>query len=86
MTARASRRYSKRRPPVVKAVSKVTRYEGVIPLAELKVRFNLPNQARITVEIPGGGDWSGMEVAIGEEIPHLKVAWEETVTEPPTEG
>lgn len=46
---------------------------GIITPDDIRKKFNLPKHAEITVRVPGGGDWSGMDAEIGNEIPHIHV-------------
>ena len=41
-------------------------------------------EAKVTVRVPGGGDWSGLDITIGEDT-DLTVTWEE-VTHGPAKG
>lgn len=59
-------------------VSTKVRYERVITVDEIRRKFCIPDQAKVSIEVPGGGDWSGMELSIGDDIGHIKVSWEET--------
>jgi hypothetical protein len=37
--------------------------------ADLRKFLNLPKDAKIWVQIPGGGDYSGMQLALSKETP-----------------
>lgn len=41
---------------------------------------NVPPEARIFIEVPGGGDWSNCSLGINEDCP-INVCWEETTHE-----
>ena len=46
---------------------------GLITADDIRKKFNLPANAEITVRIPGGGNWSGLDANLGEDIPHIGV-------------
>jgi len=54
-------------------------YQGVVEPEALREFLGLPSTARIFVEVPRGGDYSGCNLDIGVDAP-LRVYWE-TVTE-----
>lgn len=41
----------------------------------------IPANARVTVHVPGGGDWSSTALDIDKDTP-LRIEWEEFSTEP----
>lgn len=49
---------------------------GKITAADLRAAFKIPDDAEISVSIPTGGDWSGMDATLGTDIPHIDVRWE----------
>jgi hypothetical protein len=51
-------------------------YHGVITADDIKRKFKIPAQAQITMTVPGGGNWSGMSIVMGEDFPHLTVTWD----------
>lgn len=46
---------------------------------------NIPTDAEITFRVPGGGDWSNMDVDIDQRNP-IQVAFKEIVDETPTDA
>lgn len=50
---------------------------GVITIADLRKAFGIPAHADVTITVPRGGDWSGMSLVVGEDIPGIDVRWEE---------
>jgi len=46
---------------------------------DLLKALQLPPEAIISVQIPGGGDWSNTELFIGEDV-MLDAKWETTAT------
>lgn len=52
-----------------------THLTGIITLEDLRKAFKLPKDALVTVQVPGGGDWSNMQIEMGAEFPGLEVAW-----------
>lgn len=48
---------------------------------DIRRAFNFPKTAEVTVTVPGGGDWSGSDLDIGSDIPHVTVSWETSKTE-----
>lgn len=57
-------------------VSTTRSYEGTITIRDLRAAFNIPANAKVTVHVPGGGDWSHCDLEI-EEHP-INVSWDET--------
>lgn len=43
-------------------------------------KYDIPDNATVTVLVPGGGDWSNMTLDIGVDAP-LAVEWVETTQE-----
>lgn len=39
---------------------------------------NLPADATLSVQVPGGGDWSNCNLEIGEDVDRLNVSYEQT--------
>lgn len=52
------------------------RYAGVITLEDIKKKFNIPDGATVSVKVPGGGDWSGMDIDMGVDFETINVSWE----------
>ena len=50
----------------------------MIGVEDLKKAFGMPVQAKFTVEVPSGGDYSGETLVIGKDIPRIDVVWEDT--------
>jgi hypothetical protein len=50
-------------------------FKGTITAEDLRVKFNIPKDAEITLTVPGGADWSGMALDISEHP--IDVKWEE---------
>ena len=46
---------------------------GLITPDDIRKKFNLPPHAEITVRVPGGGNWAGLDANLGEDIPHIGV-------------
>ena len=42
--------------------------------------YPIPETATVTVSVPGGGDWSGMDLDIGDDA-MLDIRWTEITTE-----
>jgi hypothetical protein len=59
------------------SMTTTTRYTGTISVKDLRKKFKIPEDATITVHVPGGGDWSDMNLDL-EEIP-IQVSWVEVV-------
>lgn len=38
-------------------------------LGVLKTAFDIPENAKLHVRVPGGGDWSNTDLTIGEDVP-----------------
>lgn len=59
----------------------VTSVEVEISADQIRQVFNLPGDAEIFVEVPGGGDWSNIDLELGRRQP-LKARYKRTeVTE-----
>lgn len=41
----------------------------------LRTRFTIPDNAKVFIHVPGGGDYSNMDLDVDEETP-LQVSWE----------
>jgi hypothetical protein len=52
-----------------------THHSGVITIEDIIKAFNLPVHAKVTLQVPGGGDYSNMALSV-EEHP-LRVEWKE---------
>jgi hypothetical protein len=50
---------------------------GALTAAQIRKAFNIPDNASITVHVPGGGDWSSTDL----EVEKLDVEWTTTLTE-----
>ena len=37
-----------------------------------------PSHARVLIRVPGGGDWSNMDIELGEDVEVIRVCWEES--------
>ena len=46
---------------------------GIITVEDVRRKFNLPPNAEVTVRVPGGGNWSGLDAVLGEDVPHINV-------------
>jgi hypothetical protein len=55
-----------------------TKSRGVIPPFALCMALGLPDDARLYVDIPTGGDWSGMRLVIDVDA-DLNAEWTDTV-------
>lgn len=44
--------------------------------SRIREAFNLPIDAEVTFRVPGGADWSGLDVGVDDENP-VTVSWEE---------
>lgn len=46
-----------------------------------KAGYKIPGNADIVVLVPGGGDWSNEEIALGSDFNHFSIKWstEETI-------
>lgn len=53
----------------------IRRHEWSISEDDLRALVGAPPNAKVRVEIPGGGDWSGCDIEI-DQAP-LTVTWEE---------
>lgn len=51
---------------------------GVITADDIRRKFRLPANAKITVTVPGGADWSGMDIELGTDFEKIDVTVEET--------
>jgi hypothetical protein len=51
-------------------------YYGIITLEDLQKKFNIPEGARVTVQVPGGGDYSNTKLEIGTDVDGIEVRWE----------
>lgn len=49
--------------------------EATITIEDIIQAFNLPAHAKVTLQVPGGGDYSNMALSV-EEHP-LRVEWKE---------
>lgn len=58
---------------IVKGV--VSRYSAEITIADIRKRFRLPEDAEVYIRVPGGGDWSNMDLEIDTDRP-LRARWE----------
>lgn len=57
-----------------------TKYHtATISAEDIKKAFGLPDDCELCVEVPSGGDYSGVELEIGYDT-ELTVKWEETET------
>ena len=52
----------------------VTFKKGRISASDIRKAFDLPENAKVVFQVPGGGDWSNTEI----EIDCLEVEWKET--------
>jgi hypothetical protein len=50
---------------------------GTITVDMLRKAFQLPDHAEITITVPTGGDWSGMNITFGEDFNELRVKVED---------
>lgn len=48
--------------------------ELLLSMLREHVDLNVPDEAQVTVRIPGGGDWSNENLAIDGELP-IVVSW-----------
>lgn len=55
-----------------------SRHRAVITADEIRTAFDLAPNAKICVDIPGGGDWSNTELCI-DEIEGLVITWQTEV-------
>lgn len=65
---------------VVEAVETSCSHRAVIPADGLRVLMGLPCDARLYVTVPGGGDWSGCDMVLGDDV-NLEVTWTTTKQE-----
>jgi hypothetical protein len=61
----------------IKTTTTVTVMRGALTAAQIRKAFNIPDNASITVHVPGGGDWSSTDL----EVEKLDVEWTTTLTE-----
>lgn len=69
----------KKAPPPIKIIKTThTRqvYTMQISAHAIRQNFNLPPDAEVSVTVPSGADWSGMELTIGDDVPHVTATWE----------
>lgn len=72
------------RLPIDEVTSK-HRFTAHITLEDIRKRFGVPEHAVVTVRVPGGGDWSSQDIAMGlpngnGDFDQLTVVWEESET------
>lgn len=58
-------------------VTTTTKTTAKITRKDLIEAFDLPPDARITMHVPGGGDWSNTDLTVGEEG-DVFVEWEKS--------
>jgi hypothetical protein len=51
---------------------------------ELCERLGVPRHAAIWVRVPGGADWSNMNLDIDDKNTPLRLSWSDTLVEPLT--
>ena len=54
----------------------MTRHRVEITVADIRKRFNLPEDAEVVLTVPGGADWSGMTLPLEEFDGPIKAKWE----------
>jgi hypothetical protein len=57
-----------------------TRYSLELSGADLKRQLAIPEDARVTISIPGGGDWSNSNLDL-DDGHKIDIRWETTFTE-----
>ena len=66
--------------PLVKTTKTIhtrRQYEMQITAEAIRERFKIPIEAELTVTVPRGGDWSGLDLTIGgDEVPYITASWE----------
>ena len=63
------------KPTIIKVVKTVTQVTAVITADNIRSAFDLPADAKISFDVPGGGDWSNTRLGI-DEYP-LTAEWKE---------
>lgn len=58
-----------------------TQKRRVYTAEDLRKHLKLPRGAKLFVHVPGGGDWSSMDLEIGVET-NLEVAWTKEKVKP----
>lgn len=66
---------------VDKEVSTVTVHRIFITEGMLREKFNIPDDAEIKVDIPGGGDYSNMSMSIAD-LKYITVQWKTYTVSP----
>lgn len=56
-----------------------TAHTGIIPAQGLREMLGLPDGARLFVDVPSGGDYSGCRLSLGDDV-QLQAQWEVTET------
>lgn len=50
-------------------------YQGKITLDDLRIKFDIPPQAKVTIRVPGGGDWSNQDIELDNKENVINVSW-----------
>jgi hypothetical protein len=54
-------------------VTEMTRYQRDITAADIRKALSLPEDADITIEVPGGGDYSGQVLNL--DVANARATW-----------
>lgn len=49
-------------------VTKVATYEVHLNASDIRDAFGLPDNARVSVHVPGGGDWSNCDLCLDTDV------------------
>lgn len=71
---------------IAKVVETRRKYSLNLTKVQLMAAFQMwgisvPDNARITMQVPGGGDWSNTAIELGDDVATLDINWEETTRE-----